>query len=144
MNDQRKQILQMLSDGKINVDEAERLLEALGKNESAPTETEISEPGDGKKPKFLYVKVEGESEEHGGHENVNIKIPIVLLKAGIKLGSMMPEHARTKINSHLSEKGLNIDLNHIDPEHVDAILEALRESTIDIDSEHKKVKIYCA
>jgi len=144
MNDQKKQILQMLADGKINVDEAERLLEAVGKSEPATPEMVATESGDVKKAKYFYVKVESPSDEHAGRENVNIKIPIVLLKAGIKLGSMMPENAKTKLNSHLSEKGINLDLNHLDSEKLDSLIEALRESSIDIDSENEKVKIYCS
>ncbi len=53
MNNDTQRILEMLSEDKITVDEAERLLEALGANEQTPTqphnpitETETPEDGD--------------------------------------------------------------------------------------------------
>lgn len=143
MSDQRKQILQMLAEGKITADEAERLLSALESNsggESAGTDLAASK---GSKPKFLHIKVEAEPGSHHGHENVDIKIPLMLIKAGMKLGSLVPENAKSKINAHLGEKGFNIDLNQLDSEQIDVILQALTESSIDVDSDKEKVRIYC-
>ena len=37
MNEQRRQILEMLAEGKINAEEAERLLAALDREDGAPT-----------------------------------------------------------------------------------------------------------
>jgi hypothetical protein len=143
MSDQRKQILQMLADGKINADEAERLLSALeGSKGNATVESETIE-GKGSKPKFLHIKVESEPGNDSGHENVDIKIPLILIKAGMKLGSLVPDSAKSKINAHLGEQGLNIDLNQLDGEKIDVILQALCESSIDVDSDKEKVRIYC-
>jgi hypothetical protein len=144
MNEQKKQILQMLADGKITVDDAERLLTALDNGEPGNPESVSGEPKDDKKLKFLHIKMESQSDHFGEKDNIDIKIPILLLKAGIKLGTLMPERVRTKLNSRLNEKGLNIDLNRISPEHIDTIITVLKESTIDIDSEGDKIKIYCA
>ena len=144
MSDERRQILQMLADEKISVDEAERLLAALG--EDATPEPSIpavsGEPT--KRPKFLHVKVQSEPGSHHRHDNVDIKIPIVLLKAGIKLGSLVPQETRSKFHSHLADKGLDLDLNNLDAEKIDVLVQALTESSIDIDSDKEKVQIYCA
>lgn len=140
MNSERKQILEMLAEGKITADEAERLMDALDRGVSAPQ----VETADGKRPKFLHVKVQSsDPSRHGGRENVDIKIPIILLKAGMKLGSLMPEHAKSKFSSHLSEKGLNIDLNDLDSKNIEVLLQALTESSIDIDADNEKVRIFC-
>ena len=142
MSDQRKQILQMLADGKINADEAERLLSALEANQGGeePCAGTVKTGG---KPKFLHVKVECGPSSHRKHENVDIRIPLVLVKAGIKLGSLLPEKARTRLNEHLGEKGFNIDLNQLDGEKLDIILQALTESSIDVNSDTEKVRIFC-
>ena len=141
MSDERKQILEMLAEGKISVNETARLLDAFKQN--ATETTELHEPQtSGKKPKFFHVQVEG----HKGskHENVNIKIPIMILKGGMKLGSLMPDKAKDKITSHLGEKGIDLDLGKLGSEEIDIIVAALSESSIDVDADGEKVRIYCA
>ncbi|MFZ5978991.1 MAG: SHOCT-like domain-containing protein [Candidatus Zixiibacteriota bacterium] len=144
MSEQRKQILQMLADGKITADEAERLINALGEvrvDSAPPVEPEAKSNG---KPKFLHVKVNAEPGSHHRHENVDIKIPIILLKAGLKLGSMMPDKVKGEIHTRLAEKGFNFDLHDLKPDQIDGLIQALTESSIDIDSDREKVRIYCA
>ena len=144
MSEQKKQILQMLAEGKIKVDEAERLLAALETN-SPPAPENVPEPTAGaKKPKFLHIKVEAEGCCNGKHENVDIKIPIMLVKAGMKLGTLVPEKARSKVSSHLSEQGLNFDLSQLNSENIDMIISALAETSIDVDADNEKVRIYCS
>jgi hypothetical protein len=67
----------------------------------------------------------------------------MLLKAGMKLGRLVPGKARAKVSSHLDELGLDVDLDRLDAKNIDVLLEALRESSIDIDSDKEKVRIYC-
>lgn len=143
MSEQKKQILQMLAEGKIKVDEAERLLAALEANSPPAPETTQEVAGFGRKPKFLHIKVEGDASG-GKHENVDIKIPIMLVKAGMKLGSLVPEKARNKFTSQLSDQGLNFDLNQLNSENIDTIISALAETSIDVDADNEKVRIYCS
>ncbi|HKK20092.1 MAG TPA: hypothetical protein VJ983_01360 [candidate division Zixibacteria bacterium] len=137
MNDSRRQILQMLADGKISADEAERLLAAL--EESGP-KTETVTNG---KARYLCVQVKADPDSEHRHKNVDIKIPLVLLKAGIKIGSLMPEGAKGKLSEHLSSHGVDLDLGKLDAEKIDQLIEALRENSIDIDSDQEKVRIHC-
>ncbi len=140
MVEQRKKILEMLAGGTINADEAERLLAALESN-NANQESQNTGTINTKKPKFLHVKVE--KPQGDSHKNVDIKIPIMLLKAGMKLGSMIPESSKNEINAHLNDKGIHLDLNSIDSKDIDVIMTALSESSIDIDTETEKVRIFC-
>jgi hypothetical protein len=146
MSEQKRQILQMLTEGKINTDEAERLLSALETESGTSYKMQVSktEPENGHKPKFLHIKVQSEPGGNHKHENVDVKIPLVLLKAGMKLHSIVPEKTKSKINAHLAEKGFGFDLNQIDAEHIDSIIQALTESSIDIEADQEKIKIYCA
>jgi len=155
MSEQRKKILEMLAAGTINAEEAERLLVAIENNASQTKEDflnlkdlkDLKNLKDLKKiksPKFLHVKVEKEAGINCKHENVDIKIPIMLLKAGMKLGSMIPEGSKSQLNSHLSDKGIHLDLNNIDSKDLDVIMVALSESSIDIDTDKEKVRIFCA
>jgi len=144
MSEERKRILELLAAGKINADEAERLIAALESDSAAAPEG----PGDPapatKQPKFLHVKVESGPDSGHRHENVNIRIPILLLKAGVKLGSLMPDTAKNKITSHLAEQGLDFDLKKLDARDVDLLIRALSEAAIEIDSDDEKVRIFCA
>ena len=134
----------MLSDGKISLDEAERLLAAVEGNPGEEAGSSTEKPGAAGKPKFLHIKVNAEPGSHHRHENVDIKIPLMLLKAGMKLGSLVPEETRRRVSNHLADKGLNIDLNQLDSEKIDILIQALTESSIDIDSDQEKVRIFCA
>lgn len=137
MSEERKQILEMLAEGKISVDESARLLDAISQNETEQKTKPISN----KKPKFLHVQVEGHKGSR--HENVNIKIPIMVLKAGMKLGSLMPDKAKEKFSNHLGDKGINLDLSKLESEDIDIIVNALTESSINVDADDEKVRIYC-
>lgn len=140
MVEQRKKILEMLAGGTINADEAERLLAALESND-AKQESQNVGTINMNEPKFLHVKVEKPQGDR--HKNVDIKIPIMLLKAGMKLGSMIPESSKNEINAHLKDKGIHLDLNNIDSKDIDVIMTALSDSSIDIDTETEKVRIFC-
>lgn len=142
MSEERKRVLQMLAEGKISADEAERLLTAL---DGSPAGETCCGGTSGKKPRFLCVKVNCEpgSPHHHRHQNVDIKIPVMLLKAGVKLGSLLPEESRDRFKARLAEKGINFDLSQIDSKNIDTFLDALCEQSIDVDSDHEKVRIYC-
>jgi hypothetical protein len=129
----------MLAEGRINADDAERLLDAL-ENESPP-EPHVSTEETGKKCKTLHIIV----HDHPGHESdrerVHVKIPMVMLKAGMKFSKLMPDKILDKINSRLSEKGINMDEMNFNK--LDNILEALKEGSIDIENGDEKVHIFC-
>lgn len=138
MNGNRKQILQMLSEGKITPDEAERLIAALeAGGEAAPRSGA---------PKYLRVLVE--AEEEGGGEaltKVNIRVPIQLLRAGVKLAGLIPQDARGHVNEALREKGMSFDISQLKPENLDELIDNLKDISIDIDKKNRmaKVKVFC-
>jgi len=139
MSEERRKILGMLSEGKISVEEAEKLLSAL--SESAGT-SEQTENREGKiKPKYLRVVVEPKSQQGKG-EKVNIRVPMKLLRAGIKLASVVPVDVQGKVENALKEKGLNIDLSQITKDNLEEIIESLSDLTVDVEGE-EKVRIYC-
>ena len=140
MSHQRKQILEMLSSGKINTDEAEKLLEAIKTNSFTTNDAE-KETKSTDKPKFLCVKVEGGS--YSKCKNVDVKIPIVLLKAGMKFGSIMPDGVKGKFSSCMNEHGVKFDLNNLNSENIDSFIVALKDNSIDIDSDDGKVRVFC-
>ena len=139
MSEERKQILKMLSEGKIDVSEAERLLDAV--NET-PEKTELAETT-GEKTKLKYLRVQVEPKANGKGERVNIRVPLQLIRAGAKIASFLPNGAKFNIERSLKDKGVNFGLSEINRENVDELINALREMSIDVDSDDEMVRIFC-
>ena len=140
MNDDRRSILQMLAEGKINAEEAERLLSALDRSEPA-SRPHVTAAGNGS-PKYLRVCVDTDEEE-GGPTKVNIRVPMSLLRAGVRLTSLVPPAARDKLNAELAKNGVPFDIAQLKPENLEDLIDQLNELTVDVDQEKTKVRIYC-
>jgi hypothetical protein len=143
MSENRRQILDMLAQGKITSEEAERLLTALGSHGSASSNS--AEPGVGKaNAKYLRVVVEADEQSYGnGGVKVNVRIPMQLLRAGVKLASLIPVQARDQVNDALKEHGLQVDLTQLKPENLEELVDHLNELTVDVDDKSNKVRIFC-
>ncbi len=130
----RREILDMLAKGQITSEEAERLLAALGNSDE-----EIPK----KRAKYLRVQVEGnDPRRDGAPVRVNIRAPMQLLRAGVRLANLIPSQARSHVNDALHQRGMNVDLSQIVPENVEQILEELGETTIDV-NDTVKVRMFC-
>jgi len=145
MKEERRRILDMLASGKIDSEQAERLLNALesggdGNNANANAEDSVKTKG---KPKYLCVQIEPGANCHTDCEQVNVKVPLLLLKTGIKLTSLMPKSARGKFSEHLHEHGMDIDFDKLDSKSLDDLITALTEASIDVQSDRENVRIFC-
>ena len=120
----------MLSEGKISVEEAERLIAALEAAEAREMRAEGAQARVGG-PRYLRVVVD--DPEH----KVNIRVPMKLIRAGIKLTALIPQQAVEKAKT---ESG--IDLSQINPENLDEIVRNLDDLTVDIDG-REKVRVFC-
>lgn len=138
MSADRERILKMLAEGKISVTEAKELLDALSQSKPV-VETEPAPSG--KKPKYLRVQVD--PGNRSGKEQVNIRIPLQLLRAGAKLPRIIPGEAREKVNEALHGKGIDLDINDITADKLENLIDSLSELSIDVDSEEEKVRIFC-
>ncbi len=96
MNENRRQILEMLAAGKITADEAERLLAALEPDSSGTTGEFLGSVAGGNgtksaapksRAKYLRVLVEADEGMTGmkGQTTVNVRVPMQLLRAGVRL-----------------------------------------------------------
>ena len=142
MPEHRRRILQMLSECKINADEAERLIAAL---ENEPTG---APNGDGAPPsrpaKYLRVMVDTDDHgAHGGPTKVNVRVPMQWLRAGVRLSALLPPVARDEVNARLREQGVPFDINQLKPENLESLIEQLNDLTVDVDQERTKVRVFC-
>ncbi|SCG66302.1 SHOCT-like domain-containing protein [Micromonospora inositola] len=142
MNEQRRQVLEMLAEDKITADEAERLIDALEREqpESPPGAAPRPKP----RPKYLRVVVNSEDDSGGdGPSRVNVRVPLQLLRAGVRLTSLIPPQALTQVNTKLHESGVPIDLTQLKPQHIEELIEQLDELTVDVDQPDAKVQVFC-
>jgi hypothetical protein len=134
MNEERRQILDMLTAGKITAEEAERLLDKLGADTGGPEPhnqpRETERPG---KVKYLRVLVDSTDGD-----KVNVRVPVALIRTGIKLSAILPNEASEK----MEESGLDFSkLSDLDDEE---LYEALRELQVDVDSsDGDTVRVFC-
>jgi hypothetical protein len=156
MNENRRQILEMLAAGKITAEEAEKLLVAV-ESDSTPTLGEFpgSRTGSGPastatKPrsKYLRVLVEADEEMTGmkGPTTVNVRVPMQLLRAGVRLASLIPQQAHDQFDAALSKHGVPLTLSQIKPENLEELIDHLEDLTVDVDGKAgntTKVRVFC-
>jgi hypothetical protein len=144
MSENQKKILEMLANKKISVDEASQLLSALKAEASAPENTaEVGTTGK-PKPKYLRVTVQPSSghEHEDEAERVNVRVPMSLIRSGIKFTSLLPTEARDKVTGALHDKGIDFDMRNLKPEDIETIIEALNDLEVDVVSNKEVVKVF--
>jgi len=144
MSENQKKILEMLANKRIGVDEAYRLLNAL-KTETGVPASGATPGATGKaKAKYLRVSIQpGSGHEHDDDVGrVNVRVPLSLIRSGMKFTSLLPPEARDKVNGALHEKGIDFDMRNLKSEDLDEILEALNDLHIDVVSNKDVVKVF--
>lgn len=140
MNEQRRQILEMLAEGKLTADEAGRLIDALGQEE--PESAPGAAPLQKRRPKYLRVVVVDNSSAEGPGR-INIRVPLQLLRAGVRLTSLVPPQVLTRVNAELDKVGVPIDLAQLKPQQLEELIEQLDEVTVDVDDHDTNVHVFC-
>ena len=148
MSEHRRQILEMLSEGKISADEAERLISAF--EEPASAKSSQAEPASAGKNPPKYLRVQVDSEGDGGQEGptkVNVRVPMQLLRAGVRLAGLLPAQALHRANHAMQEQGIPIDLTQIKPENLEELVDQLNDLTVDVDQKDAgtkvRVRVFC-
>ena len=152
MNENRRQILEMLAAGKLTADEAERLLAAL-----EPETVSVGGAGAGSggvrsttkaAPKYLRVLVEADESMTGnkGLTTVNVRVPMQLLRAGVRLAALIPQQAHNQLDQALSSHGVPLTVSQIKPENLEELIDHLEDLTVDVDGKEgnqTKVRVFC-
>ena len=146
MTSERRQILEMLSAGKISADEAERLLQLTSGGSVGPAAanivtTTVAQVLD---PKFIRIIVEPDPTVTGNHarHHVNVRVPLKIIRAGVNLASLIPNDAGNMVQDSLLSKGFKGDLSKLDATALDELIEALQELSIDATVDNHLVKVF--
>jgi hypothetical protein len=140
MNEEKRKILEMLSAGKITVQEAEQLLKAV----EAPPQPE-SNPTNGAlpngEPHFFRILITKPAREGKKAENVNIRVPMTVVRGGLRLTALFPGIMGKK-RIHLDD-GTELDLSKIHYSDLEAMIKDIGELTVDVDGDDAQVRIRC-
>src|SRR5215211_3757110 len=95
MNEQRKDILDMLAEGKVTAEEAEQLIAALERGQPLAASSLDARP----KGRAKYLRVVVDVLENGEPGRVNVRVPLQLLRAGVRLAALIPPQALGQANA---------------------------------------------
>jgi len=143
MSSETKQVLEMLKEGKITTEDAEKLLEKLSgsptgssgspSSAAAPSgQLGADQAVGGRKLQYIRIQV-----ERPGRDSVNMRVPLALARVSNWMALIPPQ-----VNERLAEQG--IDLSKFAGLKAEQLTEALENTNIDIDRGNgKKVRIFC-
>ena len=135
IDQQRRQVLEILAEGTITVEQAEQLIDALQREQ--PESSRRAGP----RPKYLRVVMEDSSADGGAR--MNVRVPLRLLRAGVRLTSLVPPQAVTRINTELAKSGVPIDIAEVKPQDIEEVIEQLDELTVELDDPDTKMRVFC-
>ena len=143
-NEDTRRILEMVSQGKLTVDDADRLLKAM----AAAGGTTAPDGGAAPAPKrWLRINIHKPADEHRPHaKDVNIRVPMGVVRGGMRLGAIIATFAGEKAVRRMKVNGIDLDLAAINGDlsklhgpEFDAFVNALHD--IDIDDGKSRVRI---
>lgn len=142
MNENSRRVLEMLAEGKVSVDEAERLLSLVDEEPETTAAVQPlappAPPQAGSARRYLRVTVDSDGDEH-----IDVRVPLALIKAGVKLHTLLPAQATTGINTALQDNGINVDIDNLRTEDLEQLIDALSEVEVNIHDGDGKVRVYC-
>jgi hypothetical protein len=135
MSEDTRKVLEMLSQGKVSVLEAEQLLGAVG--------TPPSQTADEKKPepKYFRILVNKPARDGKKPEAVNIRVPMTVVRGGLRLGALVPGMLNNK-KIQLGN-GNELDLSKLTYTDLEAMIKDIGELTVDVDGGDATVRIRC-
>jgi hypothetical protein len=141
MIEEQRRILNMVADGKLNAVEAEALFDALSKGQSSAKVEAQPHASPAIVPKYLRVLVEGHDE--GKPNKVNARVPLELIRAGMRLAALLPVVAYEPVNRALKENGVDVDISKIKPEDLEGLVAHLQELQVDVADGTERVRVFC-
>lgn len=128
MNEDRRKILDMLAEGRIDADAAERLLDKLAGTQAVAERSQLVPAS----PRYLRVR------GHADGAQFDVRIPLALIRTGIKLEAMLPSNTSEELKGH------GIDLGQFTGMAADELVEALGDLQVSVEGDKgEQVRVYC-
>jgi len=136
MSAERKKVLELLTEGKITAEEAEKLLDKLASLSAGDAEKSPGDPRDEQQKPLRYLRVE--VEKPGSSENVNVRVPLSFLRASSGLHVLLPQRVLEKLHAN------GIDVATFSRLRGAELENALQQLDVHVDEGGgKKVRIFC-
>ncbi len=133
MSEDTRKVLEMLSNGKLSVQEAEQLLQAV----AAPGGSADAKH---EEPRYFRILVNKPARDGRKAEAVNIRVPMTVVRGGLRLGSLIPG-VLAKKKLQLAD-GSELDLSKVTYTDLEAMIKDIGELTVDVDGD-AQVRIRC-
>jgi hypothetical protein len=133
MSEETRRVLELLSQGKVSVLEAEQLLQAV----KAPGQG----AGDKKsEPRYFRILVNKPARDGKKAEAVNVRVPMTVVRGGLRLGALFPGFlGKKKVQL---DNGTELDLSKVTYTDLEAMIKDIGELTVDVDGD-AQVRIRC-
>jgi hypothetical protein len=154
--DDTRRILDMLAQGKITVDDASRLIEAVTAERPAETAAGAAAGADaapdGKRGmRWFRINIHKPAKDEAHRaKDVNIRVPVAVVKGGMRLGAIIATFAGKNAAHKMKKDGVDLDLSTINGDlsrmngaEFDTFLRSLDETDIEIDDGKARVRITC-
>jgi len=145
--DDIRRVLDLLSQGKITVDEADRLIKAM----SADRTTAAEDTGSDNRTAARWFRItihKPATDQTHKPKDLNIRVPIAVVKGGMRLGAIIATFAGEKAAQRMKERGVDLDLATINGDfsrmngaEFDSFLRSLDEMNIEVDDGKSQVRI---
>ena len=147
--DDTRRILEMLAQGKITVDDADRLIQAVSADRPADTATADAAAGGRQRARWFRINIHKPAQDQSHRaKDVNIRVPIAVAKGGMRLGAIIATFAGEKAAQRMKERGLDLDLSAINGDlsrmngaEFEAFMKSLDDMNIEIDDGRSRVRI---
>jgi hypothetical protein len=123
----------MLSAGKVSVAEAEQLLQAVASPGATADPNKVE-------PRYFRILVNKPARDGRKAEAVNIRVPITVVRGGLRLGSLFPGMLAKKTVQLAN--GSELDLSKVTYTDLEAMIKDIGELTVDVDGD-AQVRIRC-
>jgi hypothetical protein len=132
MSEETRKVLEMLSTGTVTVQEAEQLLQAV----ATPGQTTDDKKAE---PRYFRILVNKPARDGKKAEAVNIRVPMTVVRGGLRLGAFVPGMLGKKIQLG---NGNELDLSKLTYTDLEAMIKDIGELTVDVDGD-AQVRIRC-
>ena len=146
--DDTRRILELLSQGKITVDDADRLIQAVSADRAVAVPADTAADA---RPRARWFRInihKPAKDEAHQPKDVNIRVPIAVAKGGMRLGAIIATFAGEKAAQRMKARGLDLDLSAINGDlsrmngaEFEAFMKSLDEMNIEIDDGRSTVRI---
>jgi hypothetical protein len=144
MSEEMRRVLAMLVDGRMSVDNAEQVIEALTTPPVRDENDNSARQPERIRPRFLRIRLHRPPSNRHLEKDVNIRLPIAVVCGGVRLGMLLPGVGE-RIKARMRARGVDFDLSRISEEQIESLLSRLGHLTIDVDEggRQKRLRITC-